>query len=68
MTFAQLHSRIKEALPEGEDRRDILTGVSDLEEGLNQCLSFFLAASGHVFQKDGSWIKPEDIKRQVNPR
>ena len=68
MTFAQLHSRIKEALPEGEDRRDILTGVSDLAEGLNQCLSFFLAASGHIYQDDGSWIKPEDIRRQVNPR
>ena len=53
MTFAQLHSRIKEAMPEGQERRDILTGVSDLEEGLNQCLSFFLAASGHIYQDDG---------------
>ena len=68
MTFAQLHSRIKEALPEGEDRRDILTGVSDLEEGLNQCLSFFLAARGHIYQDDGAWIKPEEIRRQGNPR
>ena len=68
MTFTELHGRIKAALPEGKDRRDILTGVSDLEEGVNQCLSFFLAASGHIYQDDGSWIKTEDIKRQVNPR
>ena len=67
MTFAELHAKIKAALPDGEERRDILTGVSDLEEGVNQCLTFFLAASGHIYQ-DGSWKKREDIRRQVNPR
>jgi len=67
MNFNELDALIRQALPDGQDRRDILTCIHDLQEALNVFLGYILAVTGHTFDEDtDSWSKAKTIKRNVN--
>ncbi len=64
MTFLELDQRIRQVLPDSPDRRHILQGLHEIEEGHNQCLSFFLLATNHRYN-DGAWRKQQTTPFQV---
>jgi len=66
MTFSELDSEIREALPDGAQRRRILEGLHGIEEGMHFCANFYLNVTGHVVGIDGTICKEERTKFQVN--
>lgn len=67
MTFQELDSMIRQALPDGIDRRNILDGLHSIEEGVNMCANFYLGVAGYKIREDGSLAKSETTTFQVNP-
>ena len=68
MTIQDLDALIRETMPDGENRRNILTDLGDLSEGINQVLIFLLAVQGYVYNhEDDTWKQQTTTKRQVNP-
>ena len=67
MTFIQLDQLIRETMPDSPERRDILTGVGDLSEGINQMLQFLLSAQGWTYnENEDAWKQKKTVIRQVN--
>lgn len=67
MTFQELDHAIREALPtDNAERRRILEGLHGIEEGMNFCANFYLNVTGHTVNSDGTIIKKERTKYQVN--
>lgn len=66
MTFFQLDKRIREALPDGVERRHILEGLHGIEEGFNLCATFYLNVSGHTMDEEGRLTKESSTQQQVN--
>ena len=66
MTFGELAQEIREALPDGAQRRRILEGLHGIEEGMHFCANFYLNVTGHVVGMDGTIRKKERTKFQVN--
>lgn len=66
MTFQELDRRIREALPDGIERRQILEGLHEIEEGVNLTANFYLAVTGHICDEHGRYYKPKTTKYQVN--
>lgn len=68
MNFNELDTLVRQALPDGEDRRNILGAVHDLQEALNYFCGYLLAVTGHKWDEDSeSWSKHKSVKRNVNP-
>lgn len=66
MTFGELDQEIREALPDGPQRRRILEGLHGIEEGMHFCANFYLDVTGHAVEMDGTIRKKERTKFQVN--
>mgnify|MGYP003123385911 CR=1 FL=1 len=68
MNFGEIDALVRKALPDGEDRRNILTAVHDLQEALNHHCGYLLAVTGHKWDESTeSWSKDTNVKRNVNP-
>ena len=70
MTFSELDACIRKALPDGVDRRIILTEIHDMNEAMNSFLGYFLSITGHKWDEDSeSWRKEDQsYKRNVNAK
>ena len=67
MTFIQLDQLIRETMPDSPERRDILSGVNDLSEGINQMLGFLLATQNWTYnENEDAWKQKKSVIRQVN--
>jgi hypothetical protein len=67
MSFLELDQRIRSAMPDGPERRDILVGLHDLEEGANQTLGWLLSVSNYKLDEEGvSWTQQASTRFQVN--
>jgi hypothetical protein len=67
MTFIQLDQLIRETMPDGPERRNILSGVNDLSEGINQMLGFLLSTQSWAFDEvNETWKQKKTVIRQVN--
>ena len=56
-------------MPDGPERRLLLTDVADLSEGINQMLGWLLAVQGYSYDADSdTWSQQaRPPTRQVNP-
>ena len=67
MTFIQLDQLIRETMPDSPERRDILSGVNVLSEGINQMLGFLLATQNWTYnENEDTWKQKKTVIRQVN--
>lgn len=66
MTFKELDEAIRQAIPDGAERRRILEGLHGIEEGCNFTANFYLNITGHKVGADGTIRKGERTKFQVN--
>ena len=67
MSFLELDQRIRSAMPDGPERRDILVGLHDLEEGANHMLGWLLSTQNYKLDEEGvSWAKQSSTRFQVN--
>tara|TARA_R110001592_G_scaffold235109_1_gene493083 strand:+ start:96 stop:263 length:168 start_codon:yes stop_codon:yes gene_type:complete len=54
-------------MPDGPERRLLLTDVADLSEGINQMLGWLLAVQGYSYDADSdTWSQARPPIRQVN--
>lgn len=69
MTLPELDAQIRTMMPDGYERRILLTAVGDLTEGLNQVLGYLLSVQGYTYDEDKeTWSKTKNAqRRQVNP-
>lgn len=66
-TYGEIDALVREALPDSVDRRRILQALHEIEEGQNLCLNYALGATGYSMQADGSFLKGQSTRFQVNP-
>ena len=68
MRIAEMDSLIRSALPDGAERRNLLTALHDMSEGMNHMLGFLLAVQGYTYNAESdAWTQDSRPKRQVNP-
>ena len=65
-TYREIDAMVREALPDSVERRQILQALHDIEEGQSLCLNYALGACGYRMQADGSFIKGQSTRFQVN--
>ena len=67
MRFIELDQRILSGMEDGPERRDILSGLHDLEEGANQMLGWLLSVQNYTLDEEGkSWTQQSSTRFQVN--
>ena len=67
MRFIELDQRIRSGMEDGPERRDILSGLHDLEEGANQMLGWLLSVQNYTLDEEGkSWTQQSSTRFQVN--
>jgi hypothetical protein len=67
MTFQELDRAVREAIPDGIQRRLILQGIHGMEEAANQHLGYLLSVSSHKLVGEG-WVKQDSTLFQVNEK
>lgn len=65
-TYADMDRHIRSSWKDSPERRLLLQGLHDLEEGANQMLGHLLSVTAHKLGADGKWEKDEQTKFQVN--
>ena len=68
MKLHAIDQRIRTSMPDGPERRLLLTDVADLSEGINQMLGWLLAVQGYSYAADSdTWSQAARPPiRQVN--
>jgi len=67
MKLHAIDQRIRTSMPDGPERRLLLTDVADLSEGINQMLGWLLAVQGYSYDADSDmWSQARPPIRQVN--
>jgi hypothetical protein len=67
MKLHAIDQRIRTSMPDGPERRLLLTDVADLSEGINQMLGWLLAVQGYSYDVDSdTWSQARPPIRQVN--
>jgi len=69
MTFSELDTRIRTAVPDEIERKNILEGLHGIEEAINLCATFWLSASGYTIDLDSGDIYRRETratKFQIN--
>ncbi len=72
MRLKEMDELIRESMPDGPERRMLLTGLGDLTEALNGGLGWLLSITGYEYsgaEDEEKWIRRDTpAKRQVNPK
>jgi len=58
VTFAELDTMIRASVPDPIARKEILTGLHEIQEAVNQCAVWWLGVSG--FTVEGEQYQRED--------
>ena len=67
MKLHAIDQRIRTSMPDGPERRLLLTDVADLSEGINQMLGWLLAVQSYSYDADSdTWSQARPPIRQVN--
>ena len=73
MKLGEMEALIRESMPDGPERRILLSGLGDLTEGLNVTLGWLLSITGYEYEgadDEEKWIrrdesvKPNMIKQE----
>ena len=66
MTFAELDTMIRASVPDPIARREILTGLHEIQEAVNQCAVWWLGVSGFTVEEDRIYQEASKTRFQVN--
>ena len=66
MTFAELDTMIRASVPDPIVRKEILTGLHEIQEAVNQCAIWWLGVSGYTVEEDRIYRKASKTRFQVN--
>lgn len=67
MNIEELSTYIRTHMPDGAEKKNILTALNDIGEGVNQMLGYLLSVSGHQYNHENeSWSKRNTTFRNVN--
>jgi len=67
MSIDELSSYIRTHVPDGPEKKNILTALNDISDGVNQMLGYLLSVSGHKYDaQNETWSKKKMFFRNVN--